>query len=107
MTALFAYAPIRSALPSIKPAKRGHAGCMKIVYAPETAPLAHDLRGMGFELHAMGEDVAADAVLFAANARDALHVRPGSAGALLLNVRGLSAAETAEALRRRIRGSIF
>lgn len=80
---------------------------MKVVYQTDLGPLAGQLGAMGFEMHPMGADVAADAVLFTASPGRALKARPGASGALLLNVRGMSAAEAARALRRRSQAPIF
>ena len=56
---------------------------------------------------AKAEGGAADAVLFASGAHAAMRVRPGAGGALLLNARGMNAAEAANAVRRRAREPIF
>lgn len=80
---------------------------MKVVYQPDLVPLARALGAMGFEMHPLGADVAADAVLFTSLPGRALHARPAPGGALLLNVRGLNAAETARALRRRAQTPLF
>ncbi|MEG0766398.1 MAG: hypothetical protein RR482_01665 [Clostridia bacterium] len=80
---------------------------MKVIYQSGLEALAHSLHTMGFEMHAMQEQVAADAVLFAQDLQGAAKTRVRKHGAMLLNVRGLSAAQTAEALRRRCNGPLF
>lgn len=80
---------------------------MKVVYEQGLAPLAAALHTMGFEMHPMGAEVLADAVLFTASSGAAMRQKPGQGGALVLNVRGLSAAETAEALKRRVHGALL
>lgn len=80
---------------------------MKVVFQNDLEPLARVLGNMGFEMHPMGEDVTADAVLFTSSPARALAAKPSSRGALLLNVRGMSAAQTAEALRRRSQAPLF
>lgn len=80
---------------------------MKVVYAPGLEALAQSLGRMGFEMHPMGDNVAADAVLCEGSLRPALNTRSAAGGALLLNVRGLSPAQTAQALRRRCQLPLF
>ncbi len=80
---------------------------MTVIYQPDLAPLAGQLGAMGFEMHPLGTDVLADAVLFTNAAARALAAKPAPAGALLLNVRGLNAAQTAAALKRRARERIL
>lgn len=80
---------------------------MKVLYQENLAQLAGALGKMGFEMHPMGEDIDADAVLFTSSARRALESRPGSRGVLLLNAKGLTAAQAANALRRRLPTPLF
>ena len=80
---------------------------MKVVYQNDLTGLARQLGGMGFEMHPMGAPVAADAVLFTSMPRHALAAKPAQGGALLLNVRGMSAAQAAEALRRRAQEAVL
>ncbi|MDR0928642.1 MAG: YkuS family protein [Oscillospiraceae bacterium] len=80
---------------------------MTVVYPQELTPLAQALSGMGFTMQPMGAEVAADAVLFTSSPHLAMRERPGAQGALLLNVRGMSAAQTAQALRRRSQAPLF
>lgn len=80
---------------------------MKVLYQENLASLADALGRMGFEMHPMGEDVAVDAVLFTSSAKSALQSRPGAHGALMLNAKGLNAAQAAHALRRRSRTPLF
>ena len=69
--------------------------------------LAQQLGAMGFEMHPMGAGIAADAVLFTSAPGRAMRARPAPGGALLLNVAGMSAAQAAEALRRRSQAPLF
>ena len=80
---------------------------MKVLYQEDLSPLAGELARMGFEMHPLGEDIVADAVLFTSSAKRALQSKPGAHGALLLNARGLNAAQAAQALRRRMRMPLF
>jgi len=80
---------------------------VKVVYQSDLAPLAQQLGAMGFEMHPLGAEIAADAVLFTASPARALAARPAPGGALLLNVRGMNAAQAAQALRRRCQGPLF
>lgn len=80
---------------------------MVVLYASELAPLATALGTMGFEMHPMQEGMAADAVLFSASPGSAMRARPAPGGALLLNARGMSAAQAAQALRRRSQAPLF
>ncbi|GHU83636.1 hypothetical protein FACS1894196_3830 [Clostridia bacterium] len=80
---------------------------MKVLYPGDLAPLARELGAMGFEMCPIGGQEAADAVLFTHSPARALAVRPAPGGALVLNVRGMSAAQAAQALRRRTQAPIF
>jgi len=80
---------------------------MKVMYQSDLAPLAAALGKMGFEMHPLGAELAADAVLFTSAPGRALAARPAPSGTLLLNVRGMSAAQAAEALRRRCQAPLF
>ena len=80
---------------------------MKVLYQEGLASLAGALTEMGFEMHPMGEDIEADAVLFTSSVRRALQSKPGAHGALLLDARGLNAAQAAQALRRRAQTPLF
>lgn len=80
---------------------------VRILYERGLDPLAAELAAMGFETARLEEGGAADAVLFASGAHAAMRVRPGAGGALLLNARGMNAAEAANAVRRRAREPIF
>jgi len=80
---------------------------MKVAYQPELEQMAKSLAALGFDMCPLGQEDAADAVLFEASAGNALRARCGKQGAVLLNVRGMNAAEAAQALRRRCKGSIL
>ena len=80
---------------------------MKVLYQEDLSSLANALSRMGFEMHPMGEDILADAVLFTTSAQRALQSRPGLRGALMLNAKGLNAAQAAQALRRRTQAPLF
>ncbi len=80
---------------------------MVVTYQQDLAPLAQQLGAMGFEMHPMGADIAADAVLFTSQSARALTAMPAGRGAVLLNVKGMSAAQAAQALRRRAAGPIL
>ncbi len=80
---------------------------MKVVYQNDLAPLAQQLGAMGFDMHPMGTSVPADAVLFTSAPGRALRTRPAPGGAVLLNVRGMSAAQAAQALRRRAQAPVL
>ncbi len=80
---------------------------MKVVYPADLSQLANTLGSMGFEMHPMGADIMADAVLYAASPSKAFAVRPSPGGAFLLDVRGMSAAQAAQALRRRAQAPIL
>ena len=80
---------------------------MKVLYQEGLGSLAGALGKMGFEMHPLGEDIVADAVLFTSSAKRALQSKPGAHGALLLNAKGLNAAQAADALRRRMRTTLF
>ncbi|MCL1965033.1 MAG: hypothetical protein FWF69_08235 [Firmicutes bacterium] len=80
---------------------------MKVVYQSDLTALARQLGSMGFEMHPMGAAVAADAVLFTSAPERAIRTRPAAGGAFLLNVRGMNAAQAAQALRRRSQAPLF
>lgn len=80
---------------------------MTVTYQPGLENLAGSLSDMGFTMVPLGQAEETDAVLYTQGLEGALRVRPGKRGALLLNVRGLSATQTAEALRRRCHAQIF
>lgn len=80
---------------------------MRVLYQENLSSLAHALSNMGFEMHPMGADIAADAVLFTTSSHRALKAKPGAGGAFLLNAKGLSAAQAAQALRRRSQMPLF
>lgn len=80
---------------------------MRVLYESSLAPLAAQLAAMGFETAPLDEGGAADAVLFQAGAGAAMRARPGANGALLLNARGMNAAQAAGAIRRRLQEPIF
>lgn len=80
---------------------------MRVLYERGLAPLAAELSALGFETAALEDGGEADAVLFAASAHAALRARPGPGGALLLNARGMNAAQAANALRKRARGPVL
>ena len=80
---------------------------MKVLYQEGLASLAGALGKMGFEMHPMNEEIEADAVLYTSSVKRALQSKPGIHGALLLNARGLNAAQAADALRRRMRTPLF
>jgi len=80
---------------------------MKVLYQEDLSSLASALSRMGFEMHPMGEDITADAVLFTSSAKRAFQSRPGVHGAVLLNAKGLNAAQAAHALRRKMQTPLF
>lgn len=80
---------------------------MNVVYTPGLEGLAQSLGSMGFHMHPLDADVSADAVLCEGNLHAALRTRSAPGGAFVLNVRGLSPAQTAQALRRRCRTPLF
>lgn len=80
---------------------------MTVAYQPGLENLAGSLSDMGFTMVPLGQTEETDAVLYTQGLEVALRVRPSKRGALLLNVRGLSATQTAEALRRRCHAQIF
>lgn len=79
---------------------------MKVAYQPGLEAMARSLSGMGFDMLAPGSAQEADAAIFAGEAVE-WRVRPGERGALLLNVRGMSAVQAAAALRRRSQSQLF
>lgn len=80
---------------------------MNVVYTPGLEALAQSLGSMGFHMHPMGADISADAVLCEGDLRAALRARSAPGGTFVLNVRGLSPTQTAQALRRRCRTPLF
>ena len=80
---------------------------MKVLYHQELARLAVALQAMGFEMQPLAEDATADAILFASVSKAAMKTRPAPGGTLLLNARGMSAAEAAQALRRKTQTPLF
>lgn len=80
---------------------------MNVVYTPGLEALAQSLGSMGFSMHSADAPVAADAILCDGNMRQAFAVRSAPSGAFILNVRGMSAAQTAQALRRRCQTPLF
>lgn len=80
---------------------------MKVLYQENLSTLASALSNMGFEMHPLGSDIVADAVLFTTSAQRAFASKPGASGTFLLNAKGLSAAQTAQALRRRSQAPLF
>jgi len=80
---------------------------MVVAYQSDLGALARELGTMGFEMHPLGDEVAAEAVLFTSQPARALAQAPARRGALLLNVRGMNAAQAAQALRRRAAGPIL
>jgi hypothetical protein len=89
-------------------ASAAHGGTrMKVTYQQGLENLAGSLSQMGFEMIPLGQEQETDAVLYRQGIEAALRARPSGRGALLLNVRGLSAAQTAQALRRRCHAQIF
>ena len=80
---------------------------MRVLYERGLAPLAAQLSTMGCETAPLDEGGAADAVLFQTGAHAAMRARPGAKGALLINARGMNAAQAAGAIRRRRQEPIF
>lgn len=80
---------------------------MRILYERGLDPLAAQLAAMGFETARLEDGGTADAVLFAAGAHAAMRARPAAHGTLLLNARGMNAAQAANAVRRRMQEPIF
>jgi 4-hydroxyphenylpyruvate dioxygenase-like putative hemolysin len=80
---------------------------MKVAFQQGLEGLADSLGQMGFEMIPLGQELETDAVLYQQGIEVALRARPSKRGALLLNVHGMSAAQTAQALRRRSNSQIF
>lgn len=80
---------------------------MKVAFEPGLEGLADSLGSMGFDMVPLGQENETDAVLYQAHFQAALGARPASRGAVMLNVRGMSAGETAQALRRRAASALF
>ncbi len=80
---------------------------MKVAFQQGLEPLADSLTQMGFDMVPLGQEQETDAVLYQQGIEVALRAKPSRRGAMLLNVRGLSAAQTAQALRRRCNAHIF
>ncbi len=80
---------------------------MKVTYQQGLEGLANSLEQMGFEMIPLGQELETDAVLYQQGIEVALSARPSKRGALLINVRGLSPAQTAQALRRRSHAQLF
>lgn len=80
---------------------------MKVAYQQGLEGLAGNLTQMGFEMIPLGQEQETDAVLYQQGIEVALRARPSKRGALLLNVQGLSPAQTAQALRQRCHAQIF
>jgi len=80
---------------------------MKVAFQQGLENMADSLGQMGFEMIPLGQEQETDAVLYQQGIEVALRARPSKRGALLLNVHGLSTAETAQALRRRSNTQIF
>jgi len=80
---------------------------MKVLYQQELAHLVPVLQTMGFEMHPLSDDATADAILFASSPQAAMRAHAVPGGTLLLNVRGMSPSEAAQALRRRAQTPLF
>lgn len=80
---------------------------MRVLYERGLSPLAAELSALGFETALLEEGVAADAVLFAANAHAALRTRGAPGGTVLINARGMNAAQAAAAIHRRAQSPVF
>ncbi len=80
---------------------------MTVAFEQGLEALAGSLSGMGFTMVPLGQESETDAVLYQQGLTVALGARPSRRGAVILNVRGLSAAQTAEALRSRCHARIF
>ena len=79
---------------------------MKVAYQPGLEAMAGSLSGMGFEMAPAGSGQEMDAVIFTGG-MVGLRFRPSVRGAFLLNVRGMSPAQAAQALRRRSQTQLF
>lgn len=79
---------------------------MKVAYQPGLEALAGSLTGMGFDMMPVGSQQEMDAVIFEGGMKN-LRFKPSGKGALLLNVRGMSPAQAAQALRRRSQTQLF
>ncbi len=80
---------------------------MKVAYPANLSQMAGALGSMGFEMHPLDANILADAVLYTTSPMRAMSVKPAARGAFLLDVRGMSAAQAAQALRNRTREPIL
>lgn len=80
---------------------------MRVLYEKGLDALASGLSALGYETALLEPGATGDAVLFCSSAHAALRARPAPGGTLLLNARGMSAAQAAQAIRRRAQGPVL
>lgn len=80
---------------------------MNVLYQKGLESVAQELGAMGYSLHPMSSRVRADAVLYTSDVHEAMKATAVSGGAPILCVRGMSAGEISEAIRRRSSRALF
>lgn len=80
---------------------------MNVIYEQGLEEIAGTLSAMGYEMHPMSSKIAADAVLYTCDAHGALSASALDGGTALLCVKGMSAAQISEAIRRRSCQQLF
>ena len=106
-TELFGYSILQKAAFEKKPPQGKKGIAINVMYQQGLEEIAGALGAMGYQMHPMSSRIAADAVLYTSDARSALSVCAPSAGAVLLCVRGMDAAQIGRALRRRSCQQLF